>query len=43
VTVCDPVPDVEERVRAGLREIAPTLAQLELPVGDLTDGAGKAS
>jgi len=38
VTVCDPVPDVEERVRAGLREIAPTLAQLGLPVGDLTDG-----
>jgi len=38
VTVCDPVPDVEEHVRAGLREIAPTLAQLGLPVGDLTDG-----
>jgi ketoreductase RED1 len=26
VTVCDPLPDVAERVRAGLREIAPTLA-----------------
>jgi ketoreductase RED1 len=37
VTVCDPVPDVADRVRAGLREIAPTLAQLGLPVGDLTD------
>jgi ketoreductase RED1 len=30
VTVCDPLPDVAERVRAGLREIAPTLAQLGL-------------
>lgn len=38
VTVCDPLPEVAERVRAGLREIAPTLAQLGLPVGDLTDG-----
>jgi ketoreductase RED1 len=37
VTVCDPLPDVAERVRAGLREIAPTLAQLGLPVDDLTD------
>jgi ketoreductase RED1 len=38
VTVCDPLPDVAERVRAGLREIAPTLAQLGLPVDDLTNG-----
>jgi ketoreductase RED1 len=38
VTVCDPLPDVAERVRVGLREIAPTLAQLGLPVDDLTDG-----
>ena len=37
VTVCDPLPDVAERVHAGLREIAPTLAQLGLPVDDLTD------
>ena len=37
MTVCDPLPDVAERVRAGLREIAPTLAQLGLPVDDLTD------
>ena len=36
VTVCDPLPDVAERVRAGLREIAPTLAQLGLPVDALT-------
>jgi ketoreductase RED1 len=38
VTVCDPLPNVAERVRAGLREIAPTLAQLGLSVGELTDG-----
>ena len=37
VTVCDPLPDVAERVRAGLGEIAPTLAQLGLPVDALTD------
>jgi hypothetical protein len=37
VTVCDPLPDVAERVRAGLREIAPTLTQLGLPVDELTD------
>jgi ketoreductase RED1 len=36
VTVCDPLLDVAERVRAGLREIAPTLAQLGLSVDDLT-------
>jgi ketoreductase RED1 len=35
VTVCDPLPDVAERVRAGLREIAPTLAQLGLSVDEL--------
>jgi ketoreductase RED1 len=39
VTVCDPLPDVAERVRAGLREIAPTLAQLGLCVDELTDSA----
>jgi ketoreductase RED1 len=39
VTVCDPLPDVAERVRAGLGEIAPTLAQLGLPVDDLTDSS----
>ena len=38
VTVCDPLPDVAERVRVGLREIAPTLAQLGLSVDGLTDG-----
>jgi ketoreductase RED1 len=38
VTVCDPLPDVAERVRAGLREIAPTLARLGLPVDALTGG-----
>ena len=38
VTVCDPLPDVAERVRVGLREIAPTLAQLRLSVDGLTDG-----
>ena len=38
VTVCDPLPDVADRVRVGLGEIAPTLAQLGLPVDDLTDG-----
>ncbi len=37
VTICDPRPDIERRVRAGLREIAPTLAQLGLPVGSLGD------
>lgn len=37
MTVCDPLPDVEERVRRGLREVAPTLRQLGLPVGDLTE------
>jgi ketoreductase RED1 len=37
VTVCDPLPDVAERVRAGLREIAPTLAELGLSVDELTD------
>jgi ketoreductase RED1 len=31
VTVSDPFPDVETRVRSALREIAPTLAQLGLP------------
>ena len=37
VTISDPLPDIEQRVRTGLREIAPTLAQLGLPVDDLTD------
>jgi ketoreductase RED1 len=40
VTVADPLPDIADRVRAGLREIAPTLAQLDLPVRDLTDDTG---
>jgi ketoreductase RED1 len=40
VTVADPLPDIAERVRAGLREIAPTLAELGLPVHDLTDDTG---
>jgi hypothetical protein len=39
VTVCDPLPDVAERVHAGLREIAPTLAQLGLSVDELTDSS----
>jgi len=33
MTICDPRPDIERRVRVGLREIALTLAQLDLPVG----------
>jgi 3-hydroxyacyl-CoA dehydrogenase, NAD binding domain len=37
VTVCDPLPDVAERVRAGLREITPTLAPPGLSVDELTD------
>src|SRR5262249_30719007 len=37
VTICDPRPDIEQRVRAGLGEIAPTLAKLDLPVGNLGD------
>jgi ketoreductase RED1 len=40
VTVADPLPDIADRVRAGLREIAPTLAELGLPVHDLTDDTG---
>lgn len=32
VTVSDPLPDVQDRVHAGLREIAPTLEKLGLPV-----------
>jgi ketoreductase RED1 len=40
VTVVDPLPDIAGRVRAGLREIAPTLAELGLPVHDLTDDTG---
>jgi ketoreductase RED1 len=32
VTISDPLPDVEARVRAALRELAPTLEQLGLPV-----------
>jgi len=35
VTVSDPLPDVRDRVRAGLREIAPTLAQLGYAVAPL--------
>jgi ketoreductase RED1 len=37
VTVSDPLPDVQDRVRAGLREIAPTLEQLGLPVAALEE------
>ena len=40
VTVADPLPDIADRVRAGLREIAPTIAKLGLPVHDLTDDTG---
>jgi ketoreductase RED1 len=40
VTVADPLPDIADRVRAGVREIAPTLAQFDLPVRDLTDDTG---
>ena len=40
VTVADPLPDIADRVRAGLREIAPTLAELGLPVHDLTEETG---
>jgi ketoreductase RED1 len=40
VTVTDPLPHIADRVRAGLREIAPTLAKLGLPVHDLTDDTG---
>jgi ketoreductase RED1 len=36
VTVSDPLPDAEARVRAALAEIAPTLAQLGLPVSALS-------
>jgi ketoreductase RED1 len=35
VTVSDPLPDVQDRVQAGLREIAPTLEKLGLPVAAL--------
>jgi ketoreductase RED1 len=37
VTVSDPLPDVQDRVHAGLREIAPTLEQLGLPVAALEE------
>ncbi|MFJ3661935.1 3-hydroxyacyl-CoA dehydrogenase family protein [Streptomyces sp. NPDC090119] len=37
VTVTDPRPDAEDEVRAGVAEIAPTLAALGLPTGGLTD------
>jgi 3-hydroxyacyl-CoA dehydrogenase, NAD binding domain len=37
VTVSDPLPDAEDRVRAGLKEIAPTLEQLGLPVTALEE------
>jgi 3-hydroxyacyl-CoA dehydrogenase len=40
VTVADPLPDIADRVRARLREIAPTLTQLGLPVHDLTNDSG---
>ncbi|MYT33710.1 MULTISPECIES: 3-hydroxyacyl-CoA dehydrogenase NAD-binding domain-containing protein [unclassified Streptomyces] len=36
VTVTDPRPDVQEQVLTGLAEIAPALAELGLPTGDLT-------
>jgi ketoreductase RED1 len=35
VTVSDPLPDAEDRVRTGLRGIAPTLEELGLPVEGL--------
>jgi ketoreductase RED1 len=35
VTICDPRPDIEERVRADLNEIGPTLAKLDVPLPDL--------
>lgn len=38
VTVSDPLPDVEQRVRVGLEEILPTLEGLGLPTAGLTDG-----
>ena len=37
VTVSDPLPDVQDRVHAGLREIAPTLEKLGLPVEALEE------
>ena len=35
VTISDPIPDAENRVRTGLREIAPTLEALGFPVAAL--------
>src|SRR5271170_2571110 len=40
VTVSDPLPDIESLVRAGLGEVAPTLASLGLPTKDLTEDTG---
>src|SRR6266542_545222 len=37
VTVSDPLPDVQDRVHAGLRDIAPTLEKLGLPVAALEE------
>jgi len=37
VTVNDPAPDVEDRVRAELAEVTPMLAELSLPTEGLTD------
>ncbi|MFG3095989.1 3-hydroxyacyl-CoA dehydrogenase family protein [Streptomyces sp. NPDC048202] len=37
VTVTDPRPDAEDQVRAGVAEIAPTLAALGLPTDEPTD------
>src|SRR5277367_2137770 len=40
VTISDPLPDIESLVRAGLGEVAPTLASLGLPTEDLTQVTG---
>jgi ketoreductase RED1 len=40
VTINDPRPDIEPVVRAGLSEIAPTMAALGLPTADLTGWTG---
>ena len=39
VTVSDPLPDVQDRVRVGLREIAPTLAALGYAVATLKESS----
>jgi ketoreductase RED1 len=40
VTVHDPRPDIESVVRAGVRSVAPTLAELGMDVADLADDTG---